>query len=384
MLVHLFRPFPGGAAEAVYRLCTGLVKRGHEVIVYTANSYRGTRAFADETVDGIRVRRFSRVLPDFVVLGRSFLNPLGILRDLKATSPDVVHLHGLGLLGNDFACLLHVGSPVVITGHGPGFSYDPARPRLLHSVWNAYMRVLGRRLLLQAQSVVAVTPEEIPTWVGWGVPEEKICVVPWGIPEDCFCPRDASGFRKRHDLQGPVLLFAGALHRFKGPQRLLHTLPGILRSFPTAVAVFCGPDVGGAASLVSLARRLGVQNHARFLGYVDRETLLDAYAACDVFVLPSNYEAFGLSLVEAMAFGKPVVASKVGGVPSVVEHGSNGFLVRPDDVEGLRHGITTILEDEILRREFGERSKMLSERYSWSVAVQRYEGLYLHAVGQHG
>src|SRR5713101_589863 len=101
MLCVYFRPFPGGAAEAVYGLSSGLVRRGHKVTVYTANSWRNLRAASHEVIDGVKVRRLSKVLPDSIVFGRSFLNPIPILREVKSSDFDMVHLHGLGCLGND-------------------------------------------------------------------------------------------------------------------------------------------------------------------------------------------------------------------------------------------------------------------------------------------
>lgn len=380
-IVYLYPPFPGGVADATSRLSRGLVYRGHDVTVYTCRAFDGGTAPARQLLDGVTVMRINSILPSRFVFGRTVLNPRDILNDIKKQQPDVVHLHGLGFLGNDVVAM-SLKIPSVLTGHGPGWSHDSQAPWYYSPIWESYMNIVGKRVISHTRKVIALTPHEIPYWRAWGLPQEKIDIIPWGIPEDCFVPYSGSEFKKQHNLSGPVLLYVGALHPAKGPQWLIQSLPDVLRKFPSATAVLCGPDVRYKAELASLSRRLGVDRHVLFLGYVKREELMRAYSACDVFVLPTDYEAFGLVLAEAMAFGKPIVASRVGAVPFVIEDGNNGFLVNVRDYLSLAEKIMIILSDDALRRKFGERSKTLSLKYTWGAAAQRYEEIFISCVSQ--
>ena len=380
MLCSIYPPFPGGASEAISRLAQGLVSQGHQVTVYTADSFRGLKAPGEELLDGVRVKRVSKLVPDWLVLGRSVLNPWDVLRDLKNNVPDVLHLHGMALLGNDVAALAASHIPLILTAHGPGFARGPHRAWPIHLLWRAYLALMGKRVLKRATRIISLTPDELPYWRKWGVPDNRTSVIPWGIPEDCFRPRDGEQFKRQHGLQGPMILFVGSFHPSKGPQWLISAFPKVLEEFPSVTALLCGPELGYGSHLRSLAQSMGVDERVLLLGYVSREELLNAYAACDIFVLPSDYEAFGLAIAEAMAFGKPVVASRVGAVPFLVEDGRSGFLVRPQHPPDLADRVVRLLQDDDLRRGLGERGQVLAQQYRWTRIARQYEHVYLRAM----
>lgn len=228
-------------------------------------------------------------------------------------------------------------------------------------------------------AVVACSPYEVPYWQGRGVKPQNIFVVPWGIPEDCFQHTEGSPFREELGISGFMILFVGCLTPGKGPQSLIRALPRVLREVPQAMAVFCGADVGYKKHLETLARQLRLEEKVVFTGYLPRYKLLQAYSACDVFVLPAWFEAFGLAIAEAMASAKPVVACRVGAVPFLVEDGQSGFLVPPADSQAVAEKIITLLGDDSLRQRFGERGRALSQRYRWENVAHMYEQVYMRA-----
>ena len=138
-----------------------------------------------------------------------------------------------------------------------------------------------------------------------------------------------------------------------------------------------GPDLGEA---LERARELGVADRVEALGEQDSVTSLLSIA--DLFLLPSSQESFGLSALEAMACGVPVVASRVGGLPEVVEHGASGFLHAPDDVEGMAASGIALLTDADLHRRFAERGRsIVTGRFCDSLIVPRYEAFYERLLG---
>jgi glycosyltransferase involved in cell wall biosynthesis len=122
-------------------------------------------------------------------------------------------------------------------------------------------------------------------------------------------------------------------------------------------------------------RRLGCEGVVRFLGF--RNDLPDLMAASDLFVLPSVAEAFGLVLVEALYLGVPVVATRVGGIPEIIDHGADGVLVPPADSVVLASALMELLSNDARRMRLAGvgRAKVL-ERFSFEAMVRAYEALY--------
>jgi N-acetyl-alpha-D-glucosaminyl L-malate synthase BshA len=141
-----------------------------------------------------------------------------------------------------------------------------------------------------------------------------------------------------------------------------------------------GPDLGEA---LDRARELGVADRVDALGEQDPVTPL--LSVSDLFLLPSAQESFGLSALEAMACGVPVVASNVGGLPEVVEQGASGFLHRPDDVEGMAASGIALLTDGDLHGQFARRGRwIVTDRFCDSLIVPKYEAFYERLLQQAG
>jgi glycosyltransferase involved in cell wall biosynthesis len=154
-------------------------------------------------------------------------------------------------------------------------------------------------------------------------------------------------------------------------------MPSLLGEFPDLRLVAIGRDNGMRDPWVSLARRLDVSDHVLFLDYLPYHELVDAYGACDIYVLPSEYEAFGIVLLEAMASRRPVVAADVGGVSDVVVDGETGYLVRYGDRDAMRNALLRLLRDPDLRDRFGRAGRQRVEAYfTWDRVVDMLEEIY--------
>src|SRR5262249_13874738 len=130
------------------------------------------------------------------------------------------------------------------------------------------------------------------------------------------------------------------------------------------------------------AHEEAVRDRVKFLGLVDESDLYQLYADCDVFVLPSRYESFGLVLLEAMQFGKPVVGVAVGGMQEIVEHGGNGFLAEPE-AASLEECMRDLTGDSRLRARFGKRSRgLFEERFSAAIMTAATVRAYTEVAAQ--
>jgi len=378
---YLYHPFPGGVSNAVTHLCTSLRKRGHEVIVYTCSRFGNQKVDKSEVImDGVIIKRIVN-LTGFSILYGVLPNPIPILKDLQNENPDIVHLHGIGHLENDYVALVAKRRTIVLTGHGGGMFYRPDRPWYQWAGWLIYSRLLAKRTVHRVHRIIAVSPYEVSFWLTLGATRDKIDIIPWGIPNDCFIDHDGKEFRRKYGISGSMLLFVGSLVRGKGAQWLIKAMPEIISELPDTYAVICGPDLGYGKQLASLTRNLGVSDRVIFTGFLPERRLLQAYAACDIFVMPSDFEAFGLSISQAMAFGKPVIASGVGAVPYIVEDGEGGLLIRQRDFRQLAGYAKLLLADPILRSRLGDNAKILSRKYDWNVVCQRYEETYFRLLG---
>ncbi len=185
----------------------------------------------------------------------------------------------------------------------------------------------------------------------------------------------------RRKSKAPTVLFVGGLEPRKGLEYLLLAMEPVIERLPRAklVAVaktgFRGTD--DWRFFAQLADRLGLVKSVEFHESVSQRMLTGLYSDCDILVMPSKTEGWGLSLMEAMACGKPVVASEVGGIPELVRDDRDGLLVGAGDVRGLANAITRLLESRTLRERLGRSGRARVARYSWDdtarVVLASYE-----------
>ena len=197
--------------------------------------------------------------------------------------------------------------------------------------------------------------------LGWGIEPGRSSVLPNPAPEPPNLP-DRPALREELGLAGNVLVFAGRL----GPQKDVGTLLEALVHVPAATLAVAG-DGPERAPLERRADELGLDGRVRFLGSVPRETVLRLFGAADASVLPSAWENFPHTVVEALAVGCPVIATAVGGVPEVVVDGENGLLVPAGDAHALAAAITRFFSDDGLRERLAAAAARSVAAYSEEV-----------------
>jgi D-inositol-3-phosphate glycosyltransferase len=241
-------------------------------------------------------------------------------------------------------------------------------------------------LLQLADSVIAGNPDEQADLI-WRqrTPAEKICTIPPGVDVELFSPRDRGICREelgfKQDEQ--IVLFVGRVDPIKGIDTLVCSIGALKRTGLDPIVVFVGGDLGDAGKpigpLVEVAAQaaaLGVGENFRFVGSQPQDRLPLFYGAADVVAVPSRYESFGLVAVEAMACGRPVVASRAGGLTFTVEEGITGFLAAVGDWSGFADHLETLLLDPQLRRRFGEAAVRSAQRFAWESVAQSVAQVY--------
>ncbi len=235
-------------------------------------------------------------------------------------------------------------------------------------------------IMRSADWITASTPHEVDAMSElYGVPRERLKVVYCGVDTSLFRPLDAVQSRRRLGLNGEkVALYVGRIEPLKGVEFLLRIAACVDGDVPFKLMIVGGdPDTEPESRrLAQLAAHLGLDDVVEFVGRVPRHTLAAYFSAADVCVVPSYYESFGLVALEAMACGSPVVATRVGGLPWVVKHGRNGYLLPWRCPERFADTLSMIFFNEGLRDSLSRAALKTADSMSWDNAAGKFLELY--------
>ena len=292
------------------------------------------------------------------------------LRELVAdTAPHVIHVNDIWWVPHTIAAVR--GS----SGRRP--------PIVAHVRQEIEPEKVRRYGLESVQAVIAISKQVEQALIGGGVSPNAVQTIYSGLQfsDTTPAPQGAASYGA-YGLSADAVLLGTVAHLFvrKGYDVMLRALPAIIQEVPAVQYLIIGTgDAAYERQLKALAATLGVADHVHFAGF--QENVAPFLAALSLYVHPARMEGFGIAVVEALAAGKAVVATRVGGLPEVVDHGRTGLLVNPDDPEGLSAAILSLLRDEGRRKEMGERAaRVARERFDLSASVGAIERLYRQAM----
>jgi len=364
MLTHSYFPYVGGAERQIQALAPRLRKKGVEVYVVT-RQYKQLASF--EEIQGIPVYRIPAPGTKPVAAMSYILRSIPLLTSIR---PDILHAHDL--LSPTTAAILagwSSGIPVVAKVLRGGILGD------IHKLKN---RALGRArlwLLRKWVNTFIVISREIDSELsGVGISYEQRLFLPNGVDVDRFTPLsqdEKRAMRAKLALpeDGYIIIYSGRLSLEKRVEHLLTVWPKISEGHPNALLI-----VAGTGDQEVRLRSMAGQS-VRFLGHVDEP--LPYLQSSDMFVLPSITEGLSNSLLEALSVGLPVVATEVGGTPDVIEHGTSGFIVPPDDVQALLDAILGLMDSpELQLRISREGRARVLQHYSLDAVAENMSALY--------
>lgn len=351
------RAFAGGETQVV-ALARHLRARGHAQAI--ATDPEGLLAAA-------LVRDGFTVLP---IACRTSLDPragLELRRIVRREHPDVVHLH--------------TGRALSLAPYVPASVVRVVTRRMDYAPRGAGVYV--RWLYGHADEIIAISSAVRQALLSRGIAAARIDVVPSGVEVERFQGLDRGRARARLDIAAelPVIALVGSLVRRKGQSVLLEALPRLADAGVKPFCLFAGVGADGDR-LLEQADRLGVAAQTRWLGRVD--DVAPVLAAADLVVAPSLAEGLGVAVIEAMAAGRPLVASAVGGIPETVRDGREGLLVPPGEVEPLAEAIGRCLGDVDLMRRFGEAGRLRAAKFSTGAMARGTESIYERALARRG
>jgi D-inositol-3-phosphate glycosyltransferase len=378
----------GGMNVYVRELSRQLAARGHSVDIFT----RGTKLHEEAIAPGARLVSVPAGPAQQIAKNElaayigEFADGVAEWAQANGIDYDIIHAHYWmsGLAGKRLKAAW--GTPMVLMFHTLGLVKN--RITALGAI-ESDERIYGeRKALAAADLVIAATPAEQADlqWL-YEVRSDHICVIPPGVDLDRFQPGDKASARAGLGLPADekLLLFVGRIEALKGIDTLIRAAHLLMsEGFKHFNVKIIGGDVEEELDLLgsemqrlrSLARELGVQDWIEFAGSRTQDELPAWYAAADVVVMPSYSESFGMVALEAMASGRPVVASRVGGLAYLVQDGLTGYHVQEGNAHELAHRIAALLDNPALLNQMGVAGLQEAQAYSWSHMASQIQNLY--------
>lgn len=406
-VVHGYPPSTGGAQWLTKKLSDQFVSRYHDAVtVFTTVAYNmehfwrsGERVMPAgvEEMDGVIVRRFTvfnrlnvlRMLMAGVAyrlhlpyndwLRTLYNGPLifGMTRAVADSKADVVFATAFPLMHMYYALAgaRRADTPVVLLG-------------AIHAAdtWG-YDRKMIDRAIQQADAYIALTAFERDYLIKRGTQADKIAVIGPGVEAAVFALADGAAIRRRYGWgDDPVVAVVAKQNARKRFDVLLEAMPQVWAVHPTVRLLIAGARTPYSGQMDRMIGAFAPEQQARVTIVSDfsEEEKPDLLASCDVFVLPSGFESFGIAFLEAWACGKPVIGARVGAIPSVIDEGRDGLLAAYQDAGDLARAILELLADPERRAQMGRagRKKVL-ENYTWEIVADRVRRVYLEAIARH-
>lgn len=391
-VAHFFYPClsAGGVVNASYQIASNQSK-DNDVKVISSDSCKERLKFPngryDVDVDGIKVDYFKNLSNGFklkTMLDTPLAAPFKIRKDIK--DYDIVHIHEhrqtLAIIASYFARKNNI--PYIVQAHGsvlPFFQKEGLK--------NLFDKVFGFKILHNASCVFALTEVEKEQYLKMGVDEERIEIVPLGINLEEYENLPSFGkFRSKFNIaeNDKLILFVGRIHEIKGLGLLIDAFNDLINqnyeknsledtgghSIKLAIV---GPDDGYLTELEDKIKEYSLEENVIIIGPLYKEEKQEALVDCDLFVMPSKYESFTTSGLEAMACSKPLVLTKNNHIHDWVD--GNVGLACEDNKDSLREAIEKVLFDEELSQIFAENGrKLINEKYNWDIINDQILEIY--------
>jgi len=409
-ILHVVQGYPpstGGSQWLVKNLSEQLVSRyGDKVVVLTTVAYNiehfwrpDERAMpaGTEEINGVTVRRFAVFnrlnalrrlvagvayrlhLPYNDLLRTIQTGPLisGMIEAVANSGADVVFATAFPLLHMYYALrgAQRAGIPIVFLG-------------ALHTAdtWG-YDRNMIYRAIQQADAYIAHTTYERDYLIERGIQADKMSVVGAGVDIGAFSQADGMRIRHRYGWgEAPVIALIAKQTARKRFDTLLRAMRQVWTTHPDARLLLGGARTPYSRQLEEMIRALppSQQAHVALVSDFSEEEKPHLLGACDIFVLPSGQESFGIAFVEAWACAKPVIGARIGAIPSVIDEGRDGLLTTYQDADDLARAIRDLLRGPQQRIQMGRAGRIkVLEHHTWEIVTDRVRTVYTEAISRH-
>lgn len=377
-------PMKSGCAQASRTLALGLAARGHEVLVVAPSQTRHNCTDYDTNYDIVRIRsfKFRNNLRVSVVLDRE------VRRVIRDFNPDIVHVHTqltLGLAVLRAATSMDI--PVVATNHVMPINVVENVRLLSHLsrpfsyIWNEYGSLLYRgaaRIVMPTESALKLfNLERI---------EAPALAISNGIDLTTFLPKKApAAMYKKFNIPEDkrIIGYLGRIDNEKHIHILIEAFQQLkLEKYRDIHLLLVGTG-NAVETLHGLIDEFGLARHVTFTGAVSYDDWPLLHRVPDIYVMPSPAELQSLSMLEAMASGKPVVSVDAGALSELCHHDENGYLVHVDDSMGIARALKMLLDNPKRMRDFGKKSREIAELHDEKKVIPKFIRLYRQVLREH-
>lgn len=365
----------GGVVNASYQIGKKQFENGHDVSVYTTDNCISRLRFDNNynvDVDGIKVFYFKNISNN-IKNKLTIDTPISLIRNMKKTinNFDIVHIHehrhSLAIIAHRYAVKNNI--PYVLQAHGsvlPFFQKEALK--------NIFDKMWGFNILHDANCVFSLSEVESEQYLKMGVKKENIEIVPIGVNLNEYNNLPKKGkFRKKYNISvnAKLLLFIGRIHEIKGLDLLVKAVSKV----SNVKLAIVGDDFGFKSEVEKLIDNLNIKDKVIFTGVLTGQDKLEALVDCDIFVMPSRYESFTTSGLEAMAASKPLILTENNHISSWVD-GNVGVKCRFNDSD-LASAIEKLVSNEKKCIEYGNNGRELIEnKYNWDMIVDEINTIY--------
>ena len=377
----------GGMNVYVRQLAVALGNMGMQIDIFT-REHAGVVNRIESIGPNVRVVHLKSGEPDAHIEELyaqlpSFLNRLNAFQEEEGLKYDIVHSHYWlsAWVGRELSQALNV--PHVVTFHTLGLIKMQSRAG---EVEQAERLVVEAEAMATSDRIVAFSPHERDAMARlYDANPGKVSMVPCGVDLSVFRPLDQKTARDLLGLNGEkILLYVGRVEPLKGLGLLVETAAQIDSEDGVRMMVV-GADANGGQEMdrvKQLAKDRDLEDQIDFVGQVDHTELPLYYNAADVCVVPSYYESFGLVALESMACGTPVVATRVGGLSTIIQHGRTGYLKPWRCPDAFANSVEMLISSEGLQQSMGEAARRRAEAMGWGNVAAMMWDEYASLTGQ--
>lgn len=383
-ILHICPKFPieheyasSGVINVVYNISNELFKQGHAVSIYTsADGPISKKQFcSSQDKKKFDIIKFKCLLK----IDKFYFSPSIIPFMYKNLyNFDIVHVHDIrcfqSIVFYLFFRLRYI--PYIVQPHGslPNMVGEKYSKKVLDLI-------IGRRILNDANKIIALTKDE-NSLIKMNIKDEsKIVFLPNGINiSDYRCLPNDLLFKSKYNINknSKIILFLGRINKIKGINLLVLAYSKLLKEYPNTKLVIAGPDDGFLKELKKFVDDLKLKDEIIFTGPLYNINKLEAYVSSDLYVLPSIYETFPITVLEALACGIPVIVTDCCGISDIVN--KVGYVVRYDEMELKNKMIEVLYGDNSSNHSRFLAQSLIIENFNWSKIVQKLESIYNEVI----
>jgi len=358
----------GGTEKVVWEISKRMSKK-NDVTILQTNLYEPTTASGISFKEGVKIITCKNNL---------FFGGYGYSKEFTKKLKDIwkdydlIHIHGYGRFASDFSLkFLRNKKPTIFTAHGFFHSKQYSFFKKLHD------NTLGKSIKY-AKYCTALTKLDFKEYLHREVKKERIIEIPNGVDLKKFfkvTKKEVEQFKSKFGLKKDFILYVGRIHQSKGLQYVIEAIKDLDTKF-----IIVGKDAGYKKELKEKIENLRISKKVIFTGNLNEKELLSAYKASKTFVLFSEWEGFGLVVIEAMAAGTTVITSDRGALPFLIKDNQNGMISKYPNVKELESKIRDSLKKNTKIHQIEKNAKEFSKKFSWEKVAMDYVQLYNKAI----